>query len=415
MRVRSPLILAALLDVALAMLLPVSASGASASYIVMLKPGVSVDAHLKSLKITPNRVYRSSAQGFEAVLSDTQYARELASPDTTIVARNESKPAGLEPLAKKPPQPFFPQEPTFGVVRVGGLISPTAAIDEVDTRIDVDVAIIDTGVDASHPDLNIAGVLDCTGNNGGGDKQGHGTFVAGLVGAIDNSFGKVGVAPGARIWSIQVANNNGLITDSALLCAMDWVTAHASTIEVANLSLGGPDPQTTNCGIASRKQDGDPLHVAVCAAVAAGVTVVVSAGNDSVDASSRTPASYPEVITVSAMADSDGQPGGLGGNTLCDSSPDDTFAFFSNFGSPVDIAAPGVCVSSTYIDDWYARGSGTSFSSPLVAGAAALYLSTHPGASPAAVRSALLALAEPGPIVGDPDNYPEGVLNVGTL
>jgi subtilisin family serine protease len=284
---------------------------------------------------------------------------------------------------------------------------------------------VDSGVDATHPDLNVAGGADCSGNNNGAlrDKHGHGTFVAGTIGAIDNTIGKVGVAPGARIWSVQVFNNNGSITDAALLCAVDWITAHASTIEVANMSLGGRDPATDNCGIAPRKKDGDPLHAAICASVVAGVTYVVSAGNDSVDTHTITPASYPEVITVSAIADSDGQPGGLGptepappcGPNSLPSMSDDTFATFSNFGADVDLAAPGVCVTSTWPGGLYAFSSGTSFSAPLVAGAAALYISTHPGAAPAQVRSALIAAAEPGPITGDPDSYREGIVNVSSF
>jgi subtilisin len=95
--------------------------------------------------------------------------------------------------------------------------------------------------------------------------------------------------------------------------------------------------------------------------------------------------------------------------------PDDSFATFSNFGADVDLAAPGVCVGSTYLNGSYAIASGTSFSSPLVAGAAALYIATHPGATPADVKAALLAAAEPGPIPGDPDAYPEGVVNVSSL
>jgi subtilisin len=91
---------------------------------------------------------------------------------------------------------------------------------------------------------------------------------------------------------------------------------------------------------------------------------------------------------------------------------DDAFAPFSNFGADVDIAAPGVCISSTYPGGLYAFGSGTSFSAPLVSGAAALYISTHPGATPAQVRSALIAAAEPGPIPRDPDAFPEGIVNV---
>jgi subtilisin family serine protease len=94
---------------------------------------------------------------------------------------------------------------------------------------------------------------------------------------------------------------------------------------------------------------------------------------------------------------------------------DDTFATFSNFGTTVDISAPGVCITNTYPGGLHAVGSGTSFAAPLVSGAAALYLANHPGASPATVKAALLALAEPGPIPGDPDAFHEGIVNVSTL
>jgi subtilisin family serine protease len=142
----------------------------------------------------------------------------------------------------------------------------------------------------------------------------------------------------------------------------------------------------------------------------------VGAGNDSVDASDSLPASYDEVITVSAISDKDGQPGGLGGQLDClPSELDDTFATFSNFGADVDISAPGACIGSTYPGGLYATDSGTSLATPLVAGAAALYIANHPGASPADVRAALISLAEPGPIPGDPDAFPEGIVNVSTL
>jgi subtilisin family serine protease len=254
-------------------------------------------------------------------------------------------------------------------------------------------------------------------------------MVAGFVGAIDNQVGVVGVAPGARIWALQVMNgSSGLILNSSLLCAIDWITAHAATIEVANLSLGGvvlSHQQTENCGVSPDKKAGDAIHAAICASVAAGVTYVVAAGNDSLDASTQYPAHYDEVIAVSSVTDLDGLPGGLQpvrGPGFCSFDlnavhpiADDTFTFFSNFGSDVDIAAPGVCDSSTYPDTRYAVGSGTSFSSPIVAGAAALYISTHPGATPAQIRTALIAAAEPGPIPGDPDAFPEGIVNVSTL
>lgn len=406
------------------------AKAASGDYIVVLRSGVSLQAHLKALKITPNRLYTYSATGYEAVLNDTQYQRELASPDVTIVAPNVQVP-GVSPLTKpsSDPAPQPAQSPTNGVRRVGALSSPTAAIDGVDTRVDVDVAVVDSGVDATHPDLNVVGGVDCSGSNspngflnwkslGKGGVAYHGTMVAGFVGAIDNQIGKVGVAPGARIWSVQVqSGQSNNISPAALMCAVDWITAHASTIEVANLSLAGLGPETANdnCGIAPQKKDGDPLHAAICASVAAGVTYVVGAGNDNLDADQLVPARYPEVITVSAIADNDGQPGGLGGNLNCLPEIDDTFAFFSNFGAVVDIAAPGVCISSTYPGGLYAVGSGTSYATPLVAGAAALYKATHPSATPAQVRAALIAAADPGPIPEDPDSFPEGVLDVSSL
>jgi subtilisin family serine protease len=189
--------------------------------------------------------------------------------------------------------------------------------------------------------------------------------------------------------------------------AIDWITGHASTIDVANLSLGDffdSKEQTENCGVAPKKVSADPIHAAICASVSAGVTYAVSAGNDLIDTVHVKPASYDEVITASAMGDTDGQPGGLGpgpetrpcslaGNTL----PDDSFAYsFSNFGADVDPAA-GVCVSSLYPGGLYALSSGTSFSAPFVAGAAALYKANHPTSSPAHVHAALLSVAEPGP------------------
>jgi subtilisin family serine protease len=180
------------------------------------------------------------------------------------------------------------------------------------------------------------------------------------------------------------------------------------------MSIIGNGKQDSVCGQPKSK---DPLHDAVCTAVAAGVTFVVAAGNHSKDVSSYIPAKYDEVITVSAFADVDGLAGGLdpGSNPCMPDVLDDTFAPFSNFGSAVDISAPGVCVASTFKGNDYNVESGTSFSSPIVAGGAALYLATHPLATPAAVRTALLALAEPGPIAGDPDSFPEGVLDVSTL
>ena len=114
------------------------------------------------------------------------------------------------------------------------------------------------------------------------------------------------------------------------------------------------------------------------------------------------------------MADFDGQPGGLAAlpSVCLPEALDDHFAFFSNYGAPVDIAAPGVCVTSTFPGSQYTFSDGTSFATPFVAGAAALYISTHPEATPTQVREALVASANQEPILGDPDNSPEGLLNI---
>ena len=251
---------------------------------------------------------------------------------------------------------------------------------------------------------------------------GHGTFVAGLIGAKDNAIGVVGVAPDVRLWSVRVGSKNG-IKDSDFLCGLDWVAQHSDVIRVANISLVGDRADTGNCGNAEAKKDRDPIHLAICHVVGLGVTVVVAAGNDAHYASLNNPASYDEVITVSAMSDSDGAPGGLWPTLPIPPCAfpepvvevDDTFAFFSNFGADVDIASPGTCIGSTFWGGTYGTSSGTSFLAPLVAGAAALYISTHPGATPAQAKAALIAAAEPGPIPGDPDAFPEGIVNVSTF
>jgi subtilisin family serine protease len=274
--------------------------------------------------------------------------------------------------------------------------------------------VLDGGLVTSHPDLNVAGGVNCANGKGSWeDQDGHGTLVGGIIGALDNSQGFVGAAPGARLWGVRVARKNGRTTDSEIICGLDWVIANAATIEVANMSLGGKGTDDGNCGNGKPR---DALHQAVCATVAAGVTVVVSAGNEAVDASKVKPAAYDEVITVSAISDTDGQTGALGGLDTCgDGEADDQFATFSNYGADVDLAAPGVCVESTYLDDGYGHGSGTSFSAPIVSGAAALYISTHPYVSPAAVRTALIAAAESGTYTGDPDSTHEPVVNFAAL
>jgi subtilisin family serine protease len=234
-------------------------------------------------------------------------------------------------------------------------------------------------------------------------------MVAGVVGALDNGYGVVGVAPGARIWSVRVLDEKGAGTDANLLCGLDWVMAHRNRIDVANLSLGDTGATDGRCGLANR----DPIHWAICHLVDRGRVVTgVAAGNGAADAAGVVPAAYPQVVTVSSMADSDGQPGALGGPT-CRGGPDDSFSrSFSNYGRGIDLAAPGECVGSLFPGGAFGLGSGTSVAAPHVAGAAALYRATHPKATPAQTRSALVAHRERIALPGDPDGTDEGVVNV---
>ena len=106
-----------------------------------------------------------------------------------------------------------------------------------DGGVDVDVAVLDTGI-AAHPDLTIAGGVSCLGG-GAADDNGHGTHIAGTIGALDNAIGVVGVAPGARLWAVKVLDAQGNGSWSSVICGLDWVYANRDTIDVVNLSLGG--------------------------------------------------------------------------------------------------------------------------------------------------------------------------------
>ncbi len=263
----------------------------------------------------------------------------------------------------------------------------------------VGVAIIDTGIQLNHPDLqaNIVANTTCvSGTTSGNDDNGHGTHVAGIVAALDNTIGVVGVAPQAKLAAVKVLNKNGSGTWSSVICGIDWVTAHAAqyNIKVANMSLGGTGTSDTNCGATNN----DPLHAAICRSVTAGVTYAVAAGNSAANVNSFVPAAYPEVIAVSALADSNGKACGMGSATPYGA--DDTLATFSNFATASGdlarlIAAPGVNIYSTYRGSTYATLSGTSMASPHVTGAATLYVAAHPGATPAQVLTGLRSVAEP--------------------
>jgi subtilisin len=390
---------------ALCALVVVPAASANAhdqEYIVVLVPGTDPGTFAGRLGAIAERTYSAALDGFVARLSPGQLQRVQNDPAVQGVVQDGD---GFT---------FDGQTVPTGVSRVGGPASPTADIDGIDdARVNADIAIIDSGVDSDNPELNVQTGQDCGGTGSTEDFIGHGTAVAGVAAAIDDGNGVVGVAPGARIWPVSIENKSGKIRASAVLCALDWVTQHAATIEVANMSFDDSGRDDGNCGVDSHGKVHDPIHAAVCAAVDAGVTITVSAGNRARDAARFIPAAYDEVITVSALADTDGAPGGNGPD--CFGEQDDTFASFSNFGHDVDIAAPGVCIESTAIGGGDSTFTGTSFSAPHVAGAAALWIAGHPGAGPDDVKQAIVNAREDVHLDGDPDGTDEGVLDVSTF
>jgi hypothetical protein len=271
--------------------------------------------------------------------------------------------------------------------------------------VDVDIAILDTGIDLDHPDLNVyKNVSFVSGVMTGDDDNGHGTHVAGIAAGKDNGKGIIGGAPGARLWAVKVCNGMGQCKISDMIKGVEYITQHADEIDVVNISVETPLSPA--------------LNRAISASIKAGVTYVVAAGNYGQDASSTSPASNPDVITVSAIADTDGKCGGKGAKL--GNATDDTFARFSNFGPSVSIAAPGVSILSTYLDGKYAVDSGTSMAAPSVAAAAALVKANSTNSTPKEVKETILnsgstslTPCKGGPegyFLGDPDNYKEPLL-----
>ena len=412
-------------------MLSLGASSASAAdSIVLLREGVSPQQKADRAGVSVTQMY-AHLGAFAAELSPRQRSALKSDRDVLSITIDRGLSAQPDPVLRRqkiPVEPFGTTQviPT-GVRRIDGLASPSADIDGIDERVDVDVAIFEDTLDPSHPDVNVAGNVDCA--PGAAVPDWHAMHSAGVVGALDNGRGVVGVAPGARIWGVDMFYGPGSTRLSWILCGLDWLIANADMLEVVNWSVGFTGFDDPNCGV----DPPDPVHAGICRSVEKGTTWVVSAGNESVDAVDVVPAAYDEVIAVSALADYDGRPGGLGQQTclqgVFDLGADDTFAAYSNFGADVDLMAPGNCILSTsaanaikaadavtnvYRDgsDLYAVSNGTSFSSPHVAGAAALYAAQHPQASPSQVLAALRANRETGHVPGDPDGIDEGIVNV---
>ncbi len=260
----------------------------------------------------------------------------------------------------------------------------------------IHVAVIDTGIDGAHPDLNVVGSVDIVAQSGSGraapngDPNGHGTHCAGTIGAVADGEGVVGVAPGVPLHAIRVLNEDGYGYWTDIVAGLEYVLEHPE-IRVVNMSLGGP---------ALPPGEPDPMRDAIERLEANGVVVVIAAGNEAQDTDNVSPAGYGLGIVVSAYDAAGGT--------------DNGFAWFSNYGDQVDIAAPGVDILSTWPGGSYTQLSGTSMATPAVAGAVAAYLATDSGAGVNRVRNQVVSTGEDG-YQGQRGDHPEPLLDVAAL
>nr|AGN91700.1 serine alkaline keratinase [Niallia circulans] len=245
----------------------------------------------------------------------------------------------------------------------------------------VKVAVLDTGIHAAHPDLNVAGGASFIPSepNATQDFQSHGTHVAGTIAALDNTIGVLGVAPSASLYAVKVLDRNGDGQSSWIISGIEW--AVANNMDVINMSLGGPNGSTA-------------LKNAVDTANNRGVVVVAAAGNSPSFGS-------PSTVGYPAKYDSTGAVANVNGNNPRNSS--------SSAGPELDVSPPGTSILSTVPSSGYTSYTGTSMASPHVAGAAARILSKYPNLSTSQVRQRLENTATG---LGDSFYYGKGLINV---
>jgi subtilisin family serine protease len=303
---------------------------------------------------TVDRVYAQNLSGFSVHL-DAKHARQLAA-NGAVAFVEQDKTVHTEAVQQNPP--------SWGLDRIDQRNLPLDnSYTYATTAANVNVYVLDTGIRATHQTFGgrVHQGYDFVDNDTNADDgYGHGTHVAGTI-----AGSQYGVAKGAQLYPVRVLGSDGSGTISGVIAGVNWITSNAKKPAVANASLGG--------GASTA------LDTAVRNSISSGVTWAVAAGNSNANASTSSPARVAEAITVAAADRTDAR------------------ASFSNYGAGVDLFAPGVGITSAWnsSDTATLTGDGTSFASPHVAGAAALYLATHPTATAAQVSQALVAAATP--------------------
>jgi len=326
------------------------------SYIVVLNEGVSNPGQVANGlaqrdNLEVGFVYSHALNGFSAVIPQASVNDVRTDSRVKYIERDGTMRAVAQTLP-------------WGIDKIDADTSSTLAGNGSGTVLGVHAYVIDTGIDASHADLNAVNPVNFAGGPNT-DCNGHGTHVAGTVGARDNTQNVVGVAPGAPLTGVKVLGCGGSGTTSGVIKGVDWVTANAIKPAVANMSLGGGASQS--------------LDDAVRRSAASGVFYAVAAGNEGANACNSSPARAGA-----------GTNNGIATVAATDSAEKE--ASWSNYGSCVDVWAPGVSILSTRKGGGTTTMSGTSMASPHVAGGGALYLSTHTGDS-SSVEMALKSAA----------------------
>ncbi|WP_309116117.1 S8 family serine peptidase [Saccharothrix sp.] len=345
------------------------------SYIVVLKDRKDTDVVLRKAAVRVTHRYSAALDGFAARMSEADAKRLAGNPAVAKVVQDQKiKKAGTQTnppswgLDRIDQRDILPSNNTYAYPNLGG---------------GVHVYVIDSGIRTTHADFGVRATFDFNSvGDANEDCDGHGTHVAGTIGGASH-----GVAKGVRLHAVKVLNCVGEGTLAGVIAGIDHVTANHVKPAVANMSLSGYDP------------DGEAtiLDDAVRRSVAAGVTYVTAASNfgdtEFGNACDWSPARVSQGITVGATNSNDAR------------------AYFSNWGSCVDVFAPGVGITSTYASGDNATEvlDGTSMAAPHVAGAAALYLFQNPTATPQQVHDAIVNNATTGKVT-DPKGSPDRLL-----